>query len=122
MIPALRSGAAGGELAAEADILATDAVIRLAYHLFFGKVDPEALDPDWNAARLIDGKDPVALMESAIAAGEVGSALAALPPQQPIYQQLKAALARYRGIPPPKGGGRGSRTARPSSRACGTSG
>ena len=98
MIPALRSGAAGSELAAEADILATDAVIRLAYHLFFGKVDPEALDPDWNAARLIDGKDPVALMESAIAAGEVGSALAALPPQQPLYQQLKAALARYRAI------------------------
>ncbi len=98
MIQALRSGAAGGDLVAEADILATDAVIRLAYHLFFGKVDPEALDPDWNAARLIDGKDPVALMESAIAAGEVGSALAALPPQQPIYQQLKAALARYRKI------------------------
>ena len=98
MIPALRSGAAGSELAAEADILATDAVIRLSYHLFFGKVDPEALDPDWNAARLIDGKDPVALMESAIAAGEVGSALAALPPQQPLYQQLKAALARYRAI------------------------
>jgi murein L,D-transpeptidase YcbB/YkuD len=98
VIPALRSGAAGGELAAEADILATDAVIRLSYHLFFGKVDPEALDPDWNAARLIDGKDPVALMESAIAAGEVGSALAALPPQQPMYQQLKAALGRYRGI------------------------
>ena len=69
LMPKLRAGAADGELAAEADILATDAVIRLAYHLFFGKVDPEALDPDWNAARLIDGKDPVALMESAIAAG-----------------------------------------------------
>jgi murein L,D-transpeptidase YcbB/YkuD len=94
----LRAGGVDGELVAELDILATDAIIRLAYHLFFGKVDPEALDPDWNAARLIDGRDPVALMETAIAAGEVGSALAALPPQQPVYQHLKASLARYRGI------------------------
>ena len=38
------SGAAGGDLVAEADILATDAVIRLAYHLFFGKVDPKIFD------------------------------------------------------------------------------
>jgi L,D-transpeptidase YcbB len=97
-MPLLRAGAAGNDLAAEADLLATDAVIRLSYDLFFGKVDPAALDPDWNAARLIDGKDPVALLESAIAAGEIGSALEALPPQPPIYRQLKAALARYRGI------------------------
>jgi murein L,D-transpeptidase YcbB/YkuD len=94
----LRSGAAGDELLAECDILATDALIRLAYNLYFGKADPEALDPDWNSVRVIEGKDPVSFFEEAVASGRISVALSQLAPQQPIYQNLKAALARYRGI------------------------
>ena len=33
---------------ADFDILLTDALVRLSYHLMFGKVDPERLDPSWN--------------------------------------------------------------------------
>src|SRR5262245_50523807 len=36
-----------GELA-DLDVLATDALVRLAYHLYLGKVDPEKLDAHWN--------------------------------------------------------------------------
>ena len=53
---------------AERDILATDALIRYAYHLYFGKVDPADLDPDWNLVRRLDGEDPVAVIEAAVTA------------------------------------------------------
>ena len=34
-------------LLADYDILLTDCLVRLCYHLQFGKVDPESLDPAW---------------------------------------------------------------------------
>jgi murein L,D-transpeptidase YcbB/YkuD len=94
----VRSGVAGDDLLAESDILATDALIRLAYNLYFGKADPEALDPDWNSVRVIAGKDPISFIELAVASENLSVSLSELSPQQPIYQNLKAALARYRGI------------------------
>jgi murein L,D-transpeptidase YcbB/YkuD len=94
----VRSRVAGDDLLAESDILATDALIRLAYNLYFGKADPEALDPDWNSVRVIAGKDPVSFIEQAVASENINVSLSELSPQQPIYQNLKAALARYRGI------------------------
>ena len=93
-----RSAVASGDLLAEYDILATDALIRLAYNLYFGKADPEALDPDWDLVPVIAGKDPVSFIEQAVASGRIGVSLSELSPQHPIYQNLKAALARYRGI------------------------
>src|SRR5262249_53449126 len=36
---------------ADFDIMLTDSVFRLGYHLRFGKLEPEALDPDWNLNR-----------------------------------------------------------------------
>ena len=94
----LRSGAARDELLAEGDILATDALILLAYHLAFGKTDPETLDPNWSSVRLIDAQDPVLFFQKAIASGEIAANISKLLPQQPAYQNLKGALARYRGI------------------------
>ncbi len=33
---------------ADLELLATDATMLALYHLYFGKVDPEKLDPQWN--------------------------------------------------------------------------
>ncbi|MCU0605469.1 MAG: L,D-transpeptidase family protein [Desulfobacterales bacterium] len=62
----LRRGADDPERRAEVDILATDAFIRLAYNLFFGKADPHELDPDWNTLRQLQGVDPVGFLSAAI--------------------------------------------------------
>lgn len=83
---------------AELDLLATDAAIRLGYHLLFGKVDPERLDADWNLAR--EGTDfkPVTVLQQAIDARRVHEAFEELKPKHPFYGRLKQALARYRAI------------------------
>jgi murein L,D-transpeptidase YcbB/YkuD len=80
------------------DLLLTDALVRAAYHLAFGKVDPEALDPNWNLYREIDDVDPVEAIQRAIDAPDVGAALGALRPTHPIYRKYVDALARYRAI------------------------
>jgi pyruvate kinase len=53
------SNAATPESQAHLDLLLTDAAVRLAYHLRFGKVDPEGLDPNWNMVSDLGGIDPV---------------------------------------------------------------
>jgi L,D-transpeptidase YcbB len=86
-------------LQAERDILATDALIRYGYHLYFGKVDPASLDPDWNLQRDLHGQDPVAVIEAAVAAPSLAAYLdTRLAPNGPFYAGLKQALARYRDI------------------------
>jgi len=86
------------ETQAHLDLLLTDAAVRLAYHLRFGKVDPEALDPNWNMVSDLGGTDPVTVLQQAIDGGRVYEALADLEPRYPFYTQLKGALAEYRRI------------------------
>ena len=40
-------------LRAQYDVLLTEALLRLAYHLSFGKVDPETFDAQWNYGRTL---------------------------------------------------------------------
>ena len=83
---------------ADLDLLLTDATIRLAYHLRFGKVDPEALDPNWNLARSLSGADPATALQGALDKGTVYDTLEALKPRYPFYTKLKQALADHRRI------------------------
>ena len=83
---------------ADYDVLLTDALIRLGYHLMFGKVDPERVDPNWNMAREIHGLDPAAEIKRALDAGDVYGALEREKPTHPFYTGLKRELARYRQI------------------------
>ena len=46
---------------ADYDIMLTDSVIRLGYHLRFGKVDPMALDPNWNLSRDLMAENPATI-------------------------------------------------------------
>ena len=83
---------------ANLDLLLTDATLRLAYHLRFGKVDPERLDPDWNLTGDLGAADPATLLQQAIDQGRVHQALEDLEPHYPFYTRLEQALAAYRRI------------------------
>src|SRR5512135_1300366 len=76
---------------ADRELLYTDSLIRLAYSLYFGKVDPRSFDPQWNFARTLDGIDPASALEAMIAAPSLGDALYAYAPQLPEYRALRDA-------------------------------
>lgn len=81
------------------DVLATEALIRFGYHLHFGKIDAASLDPDWNLSRRLKNKEPVTILEQAVAAPGLEAFLAThLEPGGTFYQGLREALARYRGL------------------------
>jgi murein L,D-transpeptidase YcbB/YkuD len=83
---------------ADFDILLTDALIRLGYHLMFGKVDPERLDPSWNMARAISGFEPTVIMQRALDSDSLYQIIDNEKPKDPLYTALKAALAKYRAL------------------------
>jgi murein L,D-transpeptidase YcbB/YkuD len=80
------------------DLLLTDSVIRLGYHLRFGKVDPVALDSAWNMSRELVDQDPVETIQAAIDAPSMRAFAAQVIPRNFLYRRLKAALADYRAI------------------------
>ena len=84
---------------AELDILLTDALVRLAYHLKFGKVVPSTLDPDWNVRRAFTSADQVAKLHYALRSSDkLQQQLEKISNIGPVYQGLIDALARYRAI------------------------
>jgi murein L,D-transpeptidase YcbB/YkuD len=86
------------EMLADFDILLTDSLIRLGYHIIFGKVDPEALDINWNLARDIYDRDPAVVIQEAIDLNAVAKLIDDNKPQQFFYKRLKSMLAAYRDI------------------------
>jgi murein L,D-transpeptidase YcbB/YkuD len=80
---------------ADFDILLTDSLVRLGYHLMIGKVDPVALDQNWNMDKTVGDLDAVLAMANAVTNGSVDQLIDSLRPQAPIYAQMKTALARY---------------------------
>ena len=85
-------------LLADFDMLLTDSLIRLGYHLIFGKVDPEDHHPHWNLAVEIDDDEPVVAIQEILDAGNLAKEIEALRPQNIIYNQFKSALKKYRAI------------------------
>jgi murein L,D-transpeptidase YcbB/YkuD len=85
-------------LQADFDILLTDALVRLGYHLMFGKVDPERLDSAWNMSREIIGFDPAAIIQRALDVDTVYQAIDHEKPRHSLYTGLKVTLAQYRAI------------------------
>ena len=84
--------------AVTADLLLTDALLRVAAHFHQGKVDPTTGNPRWDLAGPVRGESGAALAARIAAGGAVGLQLAELRPVQPMYGRLKSALARYRLI------------------------
>ena len=78
------------------ELIATEALARLAFTLHFGKANPLALEPDWNYSRSFGAVDPVQWLRTAIGAADLGARLQSLRPTGPYYQALRTALAAYR--------------------------
>ena len=80
------------------DILLTESLVRLAYHLRFGKVNPESLDPNWNLDRGMEYGDPLYNIQSIINSDSIQAFIDRAIPRQPFYQRYIKALAFYRRI------------------------
>lgn len=78
---------------AEYDILLTDAFLSIARHLLTGKVDPEALTPEWKVKKR--PLDAAALL-ARVKTEDISEILASLRSRQPRYTRSKEALARLR--------------------------
>jgi len=97
-LAAMGKSAQDPDARADLDILMTDAFVRLAYQMLFGKVDPEKLDADWNFDELILEQDPATVINESLDSGKIGELIADLEPKEPYYESIKAALKRYRQI------------------------
>lgn len=80
------------------DLLATEALARLAYTLRFGKSNPTALDPDHNFSRGFGSTSPSTWLRDTITGDDLRARLAALRPQAWYYNALVAALAAHRAL------------------------
>jgi murein L,D-transpeptidase YcbB/YkuD len=83
---------------ADRELLRTDALVRLAYHLRFGKANPRELYPGWNFTRSLGAIDPVPALEAILAAPSLKEAVERYAPALPLYAHLREALARYRAM------------------------
>lgn len=89
---------------AERDIMMTDALFAMLYHLTFGKADPSRLDKDWNLNAIyeeLDITDSAVLKNAdtyiveAIAKGDLDSLIKASRPEFPLYTRLRTGLTFY---------------------------
>ena len=85
-------------LLADYDILLTDSLVRLCYHIQFGKVDPESLDPAWNMTRQVRNQNPVGAIEKRLRTGSLAQGLDNIRPEIDYYHLLKSVLKNYRTI------------------------
>ena len=89
---------ASPSLLADFDLVMSDSLIRLGYHLLVGKVDPVELDNNWNMDRTVGDMEQILEMADAITQGEIVKLVQSMRPQVDIYHRLRSALARYRAI------------------------
>jgi murein L,D-transpeptidase YcbB/YkuD len=94
----LARGGAGSDVQVDRDLLLTDAMARLFYHLLFGKIDPQDLDPNWNFTRSVHRGNPAEFLQQIIASGDVRGAIERELPDHEMYRDLKAELARQRAL------------------------
>jgi murein L,D-transpeptidase YcbB/YkuD len=85
-----------GSALAAFEILHTDALLRIADHLLFGKVDAATFDARWNYTRSPIGIDIPRRLELAVASDDIYAEIEKLKPTHRIYRTLKQELARFR--------------------------
>jgi murein L,D-transpeptidase YcbB/YkuD len=78
------------------EILHTDALLRIADHLMFGKVDAASFDAHWNYTHTPAGIDIPLRIETALASSDIYAEIEKLKPTHRMYRALKQELARYR--------------------------
>ncbi len=77
------------------DIVLSDALIRLLYQLYFGKVSPNGVDPNWNFARPVAGEDSAQVIASSLKSGQIKDLVDKIRLNHPLYTELKALLQQY---------------------------
>jgi len=77
------------------ELLLTDSFLRYASALTRGRVLPAVIEPDWRIAS--PDFDAAKTLDAAVAT-DIAVVLAALAPQDPAYERLRAALQRYRDL------------------------
>lgn len=80
----------------ERDAAAERAFLDLAEDLAYGRVDPAALNPDWDSPAR--ESDLEAVLDRALAETRVGAALEGLAPEEAAYQALREELVYVRVI------------------------
>jgi murein L,D-transpeptidase YcbB/YkuD len=80
------------------DLLLTEGLVRLLYHLIFGKVDPRSFDPHWNFTRSLHRGEPATFVDELIASGDVYGRIEREKPQHEMYTRLRAEYARQREL------------------------
>ncbi|MGH7893312.1 MAG: L,D-transpeptidase family protein [Candidatus Binatia bacterium] len=90
---AARATPHSAEDAAALDLLVSDAVLRYAHDVRFGRSRPTRVTSD---VALETPVDPVPLVRAVAAASDPGGAMHALPPKHLAYRALRDALATYR--------------------------
>ncbi len=80
------------------ELLLTESLLRLAYHLRFGKVDPISLDPSWNYSKRLDIKDPAQTLFQALKSGQIKALIASERPDYDNYPKLRKILADFLAI------------------------
>ncbi len=88
------------------DLLLTDALVRLGYHVLFGKVDYAEYDADWNYSREIHDLDPAVAIQQVIDEPDIAAAIEREKPSHAAYAALRARYVRYRAIRDAGGWGR----------------
>ncbi len=81
---------------ADLDILLSDSLARLAYHAFYGKVDPERIDKTWNLTHVWRGGDGVTTAMKMLSAKSLYAAIEELKPHAPIYGRFRQPPPKYR--------------------------
>lgn len=80
---------------ARREILYTDALVRLAYHLRYGKVDPHRIYADWNYKRSLSDLNPVEALYTLTSTRDLNKAVEDFGPRMPEYKALRQALAQH---------------------------
>jgi murein L,D-transpeptidase YcbB/YkuD len=76
------------------DLFLTDAFLVYGSHLQGGRINPETLDPEWQASR--SETDLAGVLENALASKRIRESLRSLLPRNPDYARLEEALAEMR--------------------------
>lgn len=88
-------GASAPSDAADRELILSDALVRLLYQLYFGKVAPNGLDPNWNYARPVLTEDPVAPIAAALQTEKLADLFDKVSLKHPLYIELKALLQQF---------------------------
>ncbi len=98
----------------------TDALLRLGYHLRFGKIDPQSLFPDMGLKQTGADVDIIKTGQEAIDTAQIPAWLETLRPHKPLLCGPQESPGRLPGRLPPRVAGPPSRPGRCSRKAART--